>query len=117
MALCLLEVWAAWALWLRRWRLANWVMFGSPLLVLAICIGRLGLEDLPAALLAMQPLEHAFLAVNVMLMAVAVSLLRRKPAGRHGPVDSASTMAWALWTVNAVVCAVMVYLAFFFRLF
>lgn len=109
-ALCLLQALGAWALFFNRWRLATWVALACPLAVLALCIGRMSFDGPLSLLRSLRPLEQVFLAGNAVSALAAAGLLL-------GKVDSASEMGWLLWAFNTVSCAVMVYLAFFFRLF
>lgn len=109
-ALCLLQAWGAWALFFKRWDVATWVALACPLAVLALCIGRMSFDGPLSLWRGLRPLEQVFLAGNVLLALAAAGLLL-------GRVGAASATGWLLWVFNTASCAVMVYLAFFFRLF
>ena len=90
----------------RAW--ADCVALLCPLTILALCLARMpiGIQGVE-----MRPVEVAFLTVNVVSAVVAATFLLRHFAA--APVWGRG----AVWVVNSLACAAMVYLAFFFRLF
>ena len=88
-------------------RVAAWAGLLCPLGILALCANRMALG---VTGVSPRPIEILFLAGNLAAATLAVLLLWRAGAA---PAWS----GWGLWIVNAASCAVMVYLAFFFRLF
>lgn len=88
-----------------RW--AAWAGLLCPLGILALCANRMSLG---VTGVSPRPIELMFLAANLASATLAALHLWRAGAA---PVWT----RWGLWIVNTASCAVMVYLAFFFRLF
>ena len=93
-------------LWGGAIRLAGGIAFVCPSIILGVCLGGMGPRIQWGDVTA---LEAGFLIVN--LASAAVSLFLLRTGGRP------AALFWAVWTVNSLSCAMMIYLAFFFRLF
>lgn len=102
--LCALQGASLWAGWAGAGRVADWVALLCPAGVLALTLGRMS----PGS--DWRPIETAFLAMNLACLGLALVLLW---SGAAAPVAA----RWGLWAVNSLSCAILVYLAFFFRLF
>lgn len=104
--LCSLQLAAGLAAVAGRHRFASWAALICPVGILLICVERIESSNHLADL---GPPEWAFLAANLVSAVAAIGLIRSR---------AWSALAYSgLWLLNSSLCAFMVYLAFFFRLF
>lgn len=104
LALCAAQGLALWLGVAGKGRLADWLALGCPAALLLLTLVRMPPPH------AWQPLEAAFVLFNATAVGWALLHLWRGAA-------TGAALRWSLWLVNSLSCAVMVYLAFVFRLF
>ena len=83
-------------------RVASWIGCLCPAIILGMCLPWISWKDL-------KPLEGLFLGIAVSSLALSLVVVR----GGGRPFS----LLAILWIVNCGLCAMMIYLAFFFRLF
>ncbi|OIP63253.1 MAG: hypothetical protein CO150_07720 [Nitrospirae bacterium CG_4_9_14_3_um_filter_53_35] len=88
-------------------RLGSWISLLCPLILLGIYFTNMRRMQSWSNL---KPIEFSFLAINV--VTIPLLLLLCQTRGRPPQL-----LFWAVWTVNSCLCTIMIYAAFFSRVF